>query len=156
MEPGLGERLIYERLAAGSFTHWTVWMNSVGLPSCELTTCRRGHVGLSHCVMSDSQRQDPDPNPCLCLSSNSSLGYLAFLESLARVLESAPKGDSVLLQGIFSAHVGNDIVTWKGMIGRNSCSDLNLRGVLLMDFCTSCGLSIPNTMFKCKSVRKRT
>ena len=51
---------------------------------------------------------------------NSSAKYQALLESLGRVLESAPTGDSIVLLGDFNAHLGSDSVTWRGVIGRNS------------------------------------
>ena len=45
---------------------------------------------------------------------NSSAEYLAFLEALGRVLESAPTGDSVVLLGDFNTHMDSDSVIWRG------------------------------------------
>ncbi|KAK3571548.1 hypothetical protein QTP86_013171 [Hemibagrus guttatus] len=92
---------------------------------------------------------------CLTVVS-ACVAYPTFLETLQGMLEGALTGDSIVLLGDFNAHVGNDSDTWRGVIGRNSPPDLNLSGVLLLDFCASHSLSITNTMFKHKGAHQYT
>lgn len=61
---------------------------------------------------------------------NNSAEYPAFLQALGRVLESALPGDSIILLGDFNAHIGNNSITCREVIGRNNFPDLNPSGVI--------------------------
>lgn len=90
---------------------------------------------------------------CAC-APNSSSEYSAFIKNLNWVLHVALVADSIVLLEHVNAHVGNNKVTGRDVIGRNGRTDLNLSGVLSLDFCTSEGLSITNTMFEHKVAYK--
>ncbi|KAI3373389.1 hypothetical protein L3Q82_021940, partial [Scortum barcoo] len=62
-----------------------------------------------------------------CYAPNSRSEYPPFLGSLGWVLDSAPTGDHRPCLLDFNAHVGNDNMTWRGVIGRNGLPDQNSR-----------------------------
>ena len=73
------------------------------------------------------------PDCCYPYALYSSSEYSPFLESLEKVLESAPTGDSIIPPGEFNTHVANDSETWRGVTGRNGMPNLNPSGVQLLD-----------------------
>ena len=90
---------------------------------------------------------------CVCVPNGSS-EYPPFLESLKQVLRSAINEDSMVILGDLNAHVPNESKNPRDVIGRNGLPNLKLSGVRLLDFCANHSLSITNTMFSHKSVRK--
>lgn len=54
---------------------------------------------------------------CTYAPANSSSEYTPFLDSLGQVLEGAPTWTSIVLPGDFNGHIGNDSMTWRGIIG---------------------------------------
>lgn len=66
------------------------------------------------------------------------------------MLEGAPFSDSIMVLGDFNAHVVNGTEAGWGVIGRDGLPELNLSGVLLLDFSTNHNSSITNTVFKHK------
>lgn len=67
------------------------------------------------------------------------------------VFDRVPPTYSIVLLGDVNAHMGNDGDTWRGVIRRNGLPHLDLKDELLMDFCTSYGLSTMNTMLEHKA-----
>lgn len=55
---------------------------------------------------------------------------------------------------IYLSTVGNDSVTWSGVIGRNLIPDLKLNSVLLLDYCVIHKLCITNTIIEHKGVHQ--
>ena len=54
----------------------------------------------------------------------------------------------LLVLGNFNARVGNNAVTWQGIIGRFRPGGYNENGVLLMDYCALNGLVVTNQLFQ--------
>lgn len=78
---------------------------------------------------------------------NNSLDTQPSWDALAGLLKCAPVGDFFLSSGTFSSINRSNSVTWRGNIGRNDLSDLNLNSYMLGFFATH-SLSIKNTMFE--------
>ena len=85
---------------------------------------------------------------------NTESEYVPFLDEVLGVLEGIPGTNCIVLLGDFSAHVGNDAQTWKGVIRKNGDSDTKAQGRLLLNFCAGGGLSIMNTFFHHKDIHK--
>lgn len=75
---------------------------------------------------------------------NDSSEYPVFLESLGGVLLDAASHDSVVLLGDFTSHVYSDIEIRGVVTVKKGLPDLNVTGVLLLDFCGNHSLSILN------------
>ena len=77
-----------------------------------------------------------------------------FYSELRTLPQGTPADDKLLVLGDFSARVGQDAVTWKGILGRHGVGNCNNNGRLLLEFCTKQQLVITNTIFQQKNSPK--
>ena len=79
-----------------------------------------------------------------------------FYSELRILPQGIPADDKLLILGDFNARVGQDAVTWKGILGRHGVGNCNDNGRLLLEFCTKQQLVITNTIFQQKDSLKTT
>lgn len=79
--------------------------------------------------------------------------YLAFLETVGRVQEGTPFGESINLLEERNYHVGKDSKTWKSVTGRKRLPSWNPTAALLLDFCDNHSLSITNAIYQHRSLQ---
>ena len=79
-----------------------------------------------------------------------------FYSELRSLPQGTPTDVKLLVLGDFNARVGQDAVTWKGILGRHSVGNCNDHGRLLLEFCMEQQLVITNTIFQQKDSLKTT
>ena len=77
-----------------------------------------------------------------------------FYSELRSLPQGTPADDKLLVLGDFNARVGQDAVTWKGILGRHGVGNCNDNGRLLLEFCTEQQHIITNTIFQQKDSMK--
>ena len=80
----------------------------------------------------------------------------AFYNQLARVHNSIPRTDKLLLIGDFNARIRKDNDKWPLVMGKHGIGKCNSNGELLLALCSEFELTVTNTMFKQKDERKTT
>ena len=84
----------------------------------------------------------------LCLlqvyAPNATREYQAFVDEVNDALLRVSLTESTVPMRDFNAHVGTDIDTWKGVIGKHGVTGLNEIGRYLVPLCRSNGLRIMN------------
>ena len=88
---------------------------------------------------------------------NATSEYQAFVDEVNDALLRVSPTESSVLTGDFVAHVGTDLDTWKGVIGKHEVTGLNEKGEYFLQFCSSNssnGLPIMNTFFQHREAHK--
>ena len=73
-----------------------------------------------------------------------------FYSELRSCLQSTPAGNKVIILGDFNASVGQDVDSWKWVLGRHGIGNCNDNRHLLLELCTDQQLVITNTIFQQK------
>ena len=79
-----------------------------------------------------------------------------FYSELRILPQGTPADDKLLVLGDFNARVGQDAVTWKGILGRHGVGNCNDNRRLLLEFCMEQQLVITNTIFQQKDSLETT
>ena len=67
-------------------------------------------------------------------------------EDLNKLIRSVPRQNKLFPLGDFSARVGTDLTTWKGVIGKNDVGKCNSNGLLLLRTCAAHDFLIKSTV----------
>ena len=79
-----------------------------------------------------------------------------FYSELRILLQGTPTDDKLFVLGDFNARVGQDAVTWKGILGRHGVGNCNDNRRLLLEFCMEQQLVITNIIFQQKDSLETT
>lgn len=79
-----------------------------------------------------------------------------FYDKLRSVVSNIPYGDKLVLMGDFNARVGNDHLTWPGVLGPHGVGKMNSNGLRLLSFCQEFNLCITNTVSQQPNRHKTT
>lgn len=79
-----------------------------------------------------------------------------FYDKLRSIVSKVPYGNKLVLLGDFNARVGNDHISWPGVLGRHGVGKMNSNGLRLLSFCEEFDLCISNTFFQQPNRRKTT
>jgi hypothetical protein len=88
--------------------------------------------------------------------TNSPENIDGFYVKLNQVLKDIPYADKIIVLGDFNARVGQDCVTWKGVLGGFGTGRVNANGERLLNLCNEHQLVITNSCFKHKQSHKNS
>ena len=71
-----------------------------------------------------------------------------FYNQLQAAVDSAPRGNIVVIAGDFNARVGTNAAAWDGVMGPHGCGTENESGTRLLEFCCTNNLCVTNSYFQ--------
>ena len=81
---------------------------------------------------------------------------MKFYQALQAVVRQIPERYMVMVLGDFNARVGNDVETWRGILGKFGPAEQNEKGMRLLDFCALNDLVVTNTLFQHRPCHQHT